>query len=108
MGRWLDGVSPGLSAQSNVPPETCPHCGAEVPPRAHACPECGSDEGTGWSEEAEVDDLGLPDEEFDYEQFVREEFGEPSPKPRGVSWLWWAVALGVVIGLLMLVWGGRR
>src|SRR5687767_13412138 len=27
----------------------CPHCGADVPPGARACRECGSDERTGWS-----------------------------------------------------------
>jgi hypothetical protein len=27
----------------------CPNCGAEVPPCARACRECGSDERTGWS-----------------------------------------------------------
>jgi uncharacterized membrane protein YvbJ len=31
---------------------TCPHCGAAVPSDASACPECGSDEETGWSEDA--------------------------------------------------------
>jgi uncharacterized OB-fold protein len=31
---------------------TCPNCGADVPIMAKACPECGSDEDTGWSEEA--------------------------------------------------------
>ena len=33
-------------------PEICPRCGSEVPPHAKASPECGSDERTGWSEEA--------------------------------------------------------
>lgn len=37
----------------------CPNCGAEVPWGALACPECGSDEETGWSEEATYQDLGL-------------------------------------------------
>ena len=31
---------------------SCPHCGANVPQNARACPECGSDEDTGWSKEA--------------------------------------------------------
>src|ERR1041384_1119375 len=37
-------------------PEICPNCGAEVPRQAKACPECGSDEKTGWSEEAHAGD----------------------------------------------------
>ncbi len=32
----------------------CPNCGAEVPINAKACPECGSDEETGWSEAAQT------------------------------------------------------
>ena len=49
-----------------MPPEICPNCGAEVPPKARACPECGADEATGWSEEAHASGLDLPDEDFDY------------------------------------------
>ncbi len=39
----------------------CPNCGAEVPLKALACPECGSDENTGWSEETMYDDIDLPE-----------------------------------------------
>lgn len=82
-------------------PEICPHCGAEVPRNARACPECGSDEKTGWSENAQGQRLGLPDEEFNYDEFVKEEFGSerqrPQVRPRGIPWLWWAVALALVV-----------
>ena len=74
-------------------PEICPNCGAEVPPKARACPECGADEATGWSEEAQASGLDLPDENFDYNDFVKREFGGKSPLPRGVHWFWWVVAL---------------
>jgi hypothetical protein len=80
------------------PPETCPNCGAEVPAAVRACPECGADEQTGWSEKAASDGLGLPEENFDYDDFVEREFGSRKPLPRGVSWFWWVVAL-----LLLLV-----
>jgi hypothetical protein len=43
----------------------CPHCGAEVPARALACPECGSDEETGWSENAAFGDLFPYDDEME-------------------------------------------
>jgi hypothetical protein len=76
-----------------VPPETCPNCGAAVPPKARACPECGADEKTGWSEAAYASGLDLPDENFDYSDFVKREFGGKSPVPRGVHWFWWVVAL---------------
>ena len=78
-------------------PEICPNCGAEIPPKAKACPECGSDEQTGWSEKARYDDLNLPDEDFDHDEFVRREFGPESAKPHGISWLWWIIALVIAI-----------
>ncbi len=85
-------------------PEICPHCGAEVPSGARACPECGSDEKTGWSETARHDELGLPDENFNYEEFVQREFGGGSPKPRKLAWFWWVVGLILLLafGFLLL------
>ncbi len=85
-----------------MPPEICPNCGADVPPRAKACPECGADEETGWSEAARVDGLDLPDESFDYNDFVKREFGRPSAVPRGIYWFWWVVALAVAAALTAL------
>ena len=80
---------------------TCPNCGADVPPNAKACPECGSCEETGWSEAAEIGGLDLPDDEFNYDEFVKNEFAGQSPKPRGISWFWWLVAI-VAIALILL------
>jgi hypothetical protein len=82
------------------PPESCPNCNADVPRNAKACPECGADENTGWSASARASSFGLPDEEFDYNEFVKEEFGTGAAKPRGIGWLWWLVAL-LLVGLLV-------
>jgi hypothetical protein len=84
-----------------VAPEICPNCGAEVPRKARACPECGADEATGWSEEARASGLDLPDENFDYDDFVKREFGEKSPVPRGVAWYWWVVALALAVAFIV-------
>ncbi len=81
-----------------MPPEICPNCGAQVPRGARACPACGADEQTGWSEEAQSQDLGLPDENFDYDDFVEREFGSAKPVPRGIRWYWWAVAAALLLG----------
>lgn len=48
----------------------CPHCGAELAPKAIACQSCGSDAQTGWSEGASVD-WELPD----YDEIIENEFG---------------------------------
>jgi len=84
------------------PPETCPNCGADVPANAKACPECGSDEQTGWSDEAEASHLNLPDNEFNYDEFVNREFGKPGKMPRGIHWFWWLVGIILLIAIAFL------
>jgi uncharacterized membrane protein YvbJ len=84
-----------------MPPETCPNCGADVPPKASVCPECGSDEKTGWSEEAHASSLGLPDEDFDYDELVKAEFSSNIAKPRGIHWLWWITAFVLIVLFLI-------
>ncbi len=80
-----------------MPPEICPNCGADVPRKALACPECGADEKSGWSEDAYADRLGLPDDDFNYDEFVKEEFGPTrKARPRGISLFWWIVAILVL------------
>lgn len=80
-------------------PETCPNCGAEVPPRARACPECGADEATGWNDRAEEQRLGISDPgDFDREAWEQEEFGPA--KPPGLAWHWKLAGLLVLAGLL--------
>lgn len=75
-----------------APPDICPVCGTEVPERARACPECGADEETGWSERARYEQLGIPDDSFDYEDFVEREFRGKKPR-RKWGWLWAAAAI---------------
>ena len=83
-------------------PEVCPNCGAELPPNARSCPECGSDDETGWSDEAHASNLGLPDDEFDYDEFTKREFGGNSPVPHGLHWWWWLVGIALLVALLFL------
>jgi hypothetical protein len=89
-----------------MPPEICPNCGAAVPRRAKSCPECGADEQTGWSETAYASGLGLPDDDFKYEEFVQQEFGSESRKPRGIRWIWYVTALLllIILGYCYLRW----
>ena len=87
-------------------PEICPVCGEDVPARALACPECGADHRSGWKADAEADGLGLPDEDFNYDEFIEAEFGSGA-KPPGIKPIWWitaivllaALALGVVLSV---------
>jgi hypothetical protein len=70
-----------------------------------ACPECGADENTGWNEEASrLDGLGLPDDEFDHDQFVDTELG---PGGSDMNWwpIWLAAAGAVIIIVLAILFG---
>lgn len=83
-------------------PEICPVCGEDVPSRALACPECGADHNSGWREEAETyGGLDLPDEDFNYDKFVHEEFGS-SFKPAGMKTIWWVTAILIVVASVAL------
>lgn len=72
----------------------CPNCGAELPANAKFCPECGSDDNTGWSEDTYLDGVTLPDEDD-------EEPGKPAgtlDKSRPI----WVVAAAVLLALAAL------
>jgi hypothetical protein len=84
-------------------PETCPNCGADVPPRARACPECGADEKTGWSEDAYASGLDLPEENFNYDEYVKKEFGPKKHIPEGIHWVWWLAAV-LLLGAFISFW----
>ena len=87
------------------PPEVCPICGTEVPRKARACPECGADEKSGWAEDAFPSHLGLPDDEFDYDEFAEREFGGKSEiRPGGLSWFWWLVGIGLLAAMIYWIW----
>ena len=83
------------------PPEICPVCGETVPRNALACPECGADHNSGWREDADYGGLDLPDQDFNYEEFVREEFGR-SWKPAGIKTIWWITAILIIVASVAL------
>ena len=78
----------------------CPVCGEDVPAKAKACPSCGACEKSGWNEEARgADGLDLPEDDFDYEKFAREEFG--SPARLAGKQLFWKVTAVVILVLIV-------
>ena len=97
---------PGRDGQDDY--FVCAHCGTEVRPDAKVCPECGSDDQTGWSEDADQWAVDIPagyalDDEFDYEEFVQREFGGRSARPTLRRMLVAAVAL--LLGLALVIAG---
>ncbi len=80
----------------STPPSECANCGAEIPPRAQACPECGADERTGWRETSIYDGLDLPDDE-------PQPPAKRPPGPGGLPWLWWLTGLVLLIAFIALL-----
>ena len=88
-------------------PEVCPVCGEKVPRGALACPECGADHSSGWREEAVTyDGLELPDDDFNYDDFVKQEFGSRA-KPRGLKTIWWIVAIALIVAFVVYFCAAR-
>ena len=84
-----------------MPPAICPTCGATVPPDARACPGCGSDDDTGWSEQAYAPNPDLPDEDFSYDDFVKREFEDKPAARSGLHWGWWILAAALAAACLL-------
>jgi hypothetical protein len=80
----------------------CPNCGAEVPVGAKSCRECGASDDSGWGEDDFSQDEGWiagygPDQDFDYDEFVRREFPGQSPVDSKYRRKRWAMAVLVAI-----------
>jgi hypothetical protein len=85
-------------------PFDCPICGERVPAKAKACPSCGACDKTGWNEEATATDgLDLPDDDFDYEKFTRDEF--TPRKGWQIKLIWWITAALLLGATLVLTIG---
>lgn len=78
----------------------CPFCDREVRV-GKPCPGCAKKTKPAkpgkkpWEQDAAQDGLDLPDDDFDYDEFVAREFGKAPHRSLGVKWYWWL--LGVVV-----------
>lgn len=83
----------------------CPICGATVPAGAASCPECGSCEQTGWSDQTYLDGIELPpDPEEDPDERAAREFLEREFGTEGVSWKRTMQVIAAVGLVLLLLW----
>ena len=78
----------------------CPYCGEMIKRKVKACPHCGSDEQTGWSDDTYLDGIDIGDD-IDYDSLVEKEF---SGNKHSIKW-WksWKTLTGIVLLLLFLV-----
>lgn len=89
-------------------PEVCPVCGEDVPRDALACAQCGADHNSGWREDAgHYDGVDLPEHDFNYDDFVNQEFGSQA-KPTGLRTIWWIVGIILIVALILYFSGVHR
>jgi len=46
------------------------------------------------------DGVDLPEHDFDYADFVKQEFG-PQAKPAGLKTIWWIVGIALIVALAL-------
>src|SRR5436305_14735852 len=89
-------------------PEVCPVCGEDVPRDALACPQCGADHNSGWREDADTyDGVDLPAHDFNYDDFVKREFGS-SLKPAAIKPVWWITAILLIVAFIVIYFYAAR
>jgi len=79
----------------------CPNCGEVLVGDPDACKRCGSDKETGWSEATIYDEIELSSD-FDYEEYLQDEFG-PGSGARGRSRWVLIVVLGMIAALVAML-----
>jgi hypothetical protein len=75
----------------------CPHCGAEIRSDAKFCRHCGSSDSDGWQDD---DDYGTDMDDFDYDQFVEDNFSS-SVTTTQTRPLWRLVAVLLLVLFLL-------
>ena len=111
-----EGAAAGRSAMLKAEYFICPECGAEVRVGSRGCARCASDRATkawdkkkppsdsaSWSQDEVYDGLDIPEEDFDYDAFVEEEFGG-GRRRTGWQKVWWLTA-AVLLIVLATAWG---
>jgi len=82
------------------PPAECANCGATIPSRAHACPECGADERTGWRENSVYDHLDLPESALpDNDADATNRTQTSDRRVNGIPWYWWCIGVAILLFL---------
>jgi hypothetical protein len=80
----------------------CPNCGEVLIGDPTSCSRCGADDETGLSGST-PDGLDLPDDEFDYDEFIAEEFGGRPRRSQTALWFLIGLALALIAVLMMLI-----
>jgi hypothetical protein len=53
-----------------------------------------------WQQDKSLDGLDLPDDDFNYDEFVAREFGKAPHRALGLKWYWWLLGIVVLAGMI--------
>ena len=99
-------LCPGCDKEVAVGSRACPHCNPPGKRRQHSKAMAGSSKRS-WQQDKSADGLDLPDEDFDYDDFVAREFGGKPHRSIGIKWYWWVTALVLVMLIILgITWLG--
>lgn len=77
----------------------CPFCDCEVRV-GDSCAGCVKKaKKRSWEQDKSQDGLDLPDDDFNYDEFVAREFGEAPHRTLGLKWYWWLAGVAVLAGI---------
>ncbi len=82
----------------------CPGCGTELKVGVNGCPKCSKptrrkkrpkkkEAPKSWEQDSTYDGVSLPDDDFDYDEFVAREFGKAPHRKVPIQWYWWVTAI---------------
>jgi len=86
----------------------CPFCDHDVRV-GETCPGCAKKKRAprpvkkSWEQDHSADGLDLPDEDFDYDEFVAREFGKAPHRRIGVKWYWWLLGV-LALAAMFAAW----
>jgi hypothetical protein len=83
----------------------CPYCESEVRV-GEPCPGCSKKakraalKSRSWQQDKSADGLDLPDDDFNYEEYIAREFGKAPHRALGLKWYWWLLGVVVLAGMI--------
>ena len=104
---------PAESSMAEALTYRCPFCAQEVRV-GQPCPGCAKKTKPkppkkrakkSWEQSSTYDGLNLPDDDFDYDEFISREFGKAPHKTLGLAWYWWLLGVLVLAGMIAAVFG---
>ncbi len=104
---------PAESSMAEALTYRCPFCDQEVRV-GQPCPGCAKKTKPkppkkrakkSWEQSSTYDGLNLPDDDFDYDEFISREFGKAPHKTLGLAWYWWLLGVLVLAGMIAAVFG---